>query len=212
MRSTVTARSDEQRQLDALERDLIHDRRHLEILIARACGLVVWGGISAFLGFWATGAVCVFLGAVVIASEWKRIIIGDREHENRVRRLLQLRARLQAPPLAPAQVDDAQSNLRSEIDAVVTEDLIAYRKRLTGNLFGLVVGVLVGVGSILAGFSFEILADRLWFLGGGVLLICLCVLAIGLNIRKAAVGPREREARVRRFLQLPASQQHGVHR
>jgi phosphate/sulfate permease len=190
------ARSDEQRQLDAIERDLIRRHGPLQFYITGGCGLVVWGGISAFVGFWALGAVSGFLGAVVIAWFWRLMIVSDREHESRVRRLLQLRARVQ-------QRDDAP--LRSEIDAVVAEDLIAYRKRLTGNLFGLVVGVLVAVGAIAAGFLFDSPTDRLWFWGVGALFAGLGLLATGLTIRKAVVGPREREARIRRFLQPPAS-------
>ena len=159
----------------------------------RGAALIVFGGIAVLAGFWVAGAVSGCLGTILIAWRSTQIIAGDRGHENRVRRLLQLRARLQAPRPAPAHLEDAESNLRSEIDAVVAEDLIAYRKRLTANLFGYVLGALVGVGFTLAG--------PLWYWGGGTLLVCFCVVAIGFNIRKAVVGPREREARVRRFLQ-----------
>jgi hypothetical protein len=205
-RGSLANRSADQRQIEALERDLMKDRGVQQMTVVRAGGLVVWGLILALFGafsdaasealaFWVGSAVSVLLGGAIIAWTLVQMVVGNREREERVRRIVQVRARLQAAHLAGAPLGEGGPELRSEIDAVIAADLAAFRKRLTGDLLMSVVFVVCGVGVAVLGF----------FMAGAVI-SGIAILSCAWIMRTAVVGPQQREERVRQFLQSPANQ------
>lgn len=204
-RGSMANRSADQRQIDALEKDLMQNRGLQQRTVVRAGGLVVWGLILALFGafsdaasealaFWVGSAVSVLLGGVILAWTLMQMVVADREREERVRRIVRVRARLQAH-LAGAPLGEVGPELRSEIDAVIAADLAAFRKRLTGDLFMSVVFVVCGMGVAVLGF-----------LMAGAVISGIAILSCALIMRTALVGPQHREERVRRFLQSPANQ------
>ena len=112
-RGATANRSADQRQIEALQKDLMPDRGVQQATVLRAVGLVAWGLILALFGafndaasealaFWVGSAVSLLLGGVILAWTLMKMVVGDRKREERVRRIVQVRARLQAAHLAGA--------------------------------------------------------------------------------------------------------------